>query len=209
MCENGYLGKGWLGDTWFAMALNHHCGAGYWREGGPERWDGLNITMDPFRWGGKELVILGQRGIGENGIAAPHYWAESVQQKLGARIRPHPGNDPPRISLEDDLRDASGVATWSSGAALKALLLGVPVWYMFPKWIGAPAAEFLGGFSKVQANRKDKDRLAMFRRLIWAQWRIEEIASGEAFRWLLTPPSQFVGTREIPRALDVNLPVAD
>ena len=31
------------------------------------------------------------------------------------------------------------MATWGSGAALKALMLGVPVFYDFPKWIGAPA----------------------------------------------------------------------
>jgi hypothetical protein len=41
-----------------------------------------------------------------------------------------------------------------------------------PNWIGAQ-------------DNTDHGRLSMFRRLAWAQWRIEEIANGDPFAWLL------------------------
>lgn len=185
VCENAYLGKDWLGDTWFAMALGHHCGAGLWVEGGFERWDSLGVLMKPFRDDGTETLILGQRGIGEPDVASPRDWAEHAQAKYGGRIRPHPGNNEPRIPLEKDLSNAKEVLTWHSAAALHALLLGVPVWYDFKHWIGAMAGRPLKLYGEAPCKRSDPDRVAMFRRLIWAQWRLSEIASGKAFSWLL------------------------
>lgn len=181
--ENGWLGRSWLGEYWYAMARNHHAGAGTWNEGGPERWDSLNVDLAPWQ-AGSAAVILGQRGIGEPGIASPRGWAESVQRRIGGRIRAHPGNRAPIVPLVDDLKHAECVVTWASGAALTALLLGVPVWYEMPKWIGAPASRHISewpGYNK----RDDDARLDCFRRLAWAQWRLPEIESGAAFDYLL------------------------
>lgn len=183
--ENGYLGKGWLGGNWYAMALGHHGGAGTWVDGGPQRWDALGVDLAPWRTGGKEVLILGQRGIGEPGIASPDHWAETTQRRIGGRIRPHPdvrGVKP--VPLEDDLRDVACVVTWASSAALRALMLGIPVWYGMERWIGAAACRHLSGFGR-EPLRDDAARLAMFQRLIWAQWRIEEVQDGSAFRHLL------------------------
>lgn len=181
--ENSYL-AGQIPGKWHALALWHHNGAGKWVVGSPERWDSLGIELAPFRWTGREALILGQRAIGEPGIASPPHWAELIQRKLGGRIRPHPGMDEAK-PLEADLDKASAVFTWGSSAALIALMLGVPVWYEFSKWIGAGASRPLSEWGKVQANRSDADRLAMFRSLIWAQWRVEEIQDGTAFWHLL------------------------
>jgi hypothetical protein len=181
VCENGYLGKEWIGGDWFAMSLGHHSGAGKWHVCGPERWDSLGVELQPWR-GGSEVVILGQRGIGEPGIASPRGWAEDIQAKIGGRVRPHPGTGPCK-PLADDLKDASAVVTWHSGAAFHALLMGIPVFYGYRKWIGAEAGRPLGEFSE---GVRYGDRLSMFRRLIWAQWRLSEIRSGEAFRHLCT-----------------------
>jgi len=183
--ENGYLGKSWRGDTWLAMALGHHAGAGTWSEGDPERWDALGIDLAPFRERSGCLLVLAQRGIGEPGIASPPQWAERTRAKYGGRIRPHPGTNPPKVALARDLADISAVATWNSAAALGALMLGVPVWYGFQHWIGAGAGRPLEQFGTVEPNTDQAARLAMFRRLIWAQWRIGEIASGEAIAHLL------------------------
>ena len=94
-------------------------------------------------------------------------------------MRPHPGTKPAK-PLADDLKGAAAVATWGSGAALKALALGIPVFYDFPRWIGAGAGTTLDCRIKAPL-RCDASRLAMFRRLAWAQWRLSEIESGEAF----------------------------
>jgi|SRR5580765_487295 len=182
VAENGYLREG-LDGRWFALAKGHHAGAGAWRAGGPERWDALGIKLAPWSQKGKEVLILAQRGIGEPGVASPKNWAQTIQQKYGGRIRPHPGDAPPKVSLRDDLRDVACVITWHSAAALYALMYGVPVFHAFPQWIGARAALRLDQYPR--ALRDDAARLEMFRELIWAQWSLEEIANGTAFRHLL------------------------
>lgn len=184
--ENGYLGKSWLNGSWYAMALGHHAGAGTWVDGGPERWDSLGVDLRPWRDDSGETVIFGQRGIGEDGIRSPDHWAEKIKADIGGRIRPHPGNNEAVIPLEKDLKRASRVLTWASSAALLALILGVPVWYAMPRWIGAAASRPLSDYDgSWMDKRHDASRLAMFRCLVWAMWRLEEVESGEAFRHLL------------------------
>lgn len=178
--ENGYFGKEWLGRKWFSMAWGHHAGAGAWPVGGPERWDSWGVDLKPWRTG-SETLILAQRGIGEPGIASPAGWAESVQRRIGGRIRRHPGRFPPAVTLADDLRGVGSVVTWHSGGALQALLLGVPVWYGFKRWIGAEACRPLSEFGS-EPKRDDAARLAMLRRLAWALWDVSEIENGTAFR---------------------------
>ena len=87
------------------------------------------------------------------------------------RLRPHPGKLLGK-PLEDDLAGAGKVVTWGSGAAVKALLMGIPVESHMPRWVA-------------EQDNTEAGRLAMFRRLAWAQWTIDEIASGEPFRRLL------------------------
>lgn len=188
--ENGYLGNGWLGDRWFSAALSQHGGAGTWPVGGNERWDSLGVTLEPWRVSGKERIILAQRSIGSSLVRSPPEWAHRVRGRVGGRVRMHPGNEPAKVPLIEDLKNAASVVTWASSAALLALMFGVPVWYDFPQWIGAlagrPLSEFHGpGGTLAPVKRSDADRLLMFRRLIWAMWRASEIEDGTAFRHLL------------------------
>ncbi len=177
--ENGWLGKQWLGSEWFTLCRGHHAGAGSWPVGDDGRWDGWDVPLEPWRFGGQEKLIFDQRGIGESGIASPHGWAKHIQQRYGGRIRVHPGQKKPAVSLEDDLAEAGECFTWNSGAALKALMLGVPVRYEFPFWIGAPAAVPLNA---PDVKRSDAARLGMFRRLAWSMFSLQEIGSGFAFK---------------------------
>lgn len=181
VAENGYLGVDFNGKRWYALAKTHHNGAGLWNVGGPERWDSLGVDIKPYREGGSEVVILPQRGIGPEGVAMPPHWLDKVKEQ--GRVRPHPGMNK-CVPLEDDLKDAKAVITWGSGAALKALLLGIPVFYAMRGWIGAGGATKLELANFTEPQRPE--RLAMFRRLAWAMWTVEEIESGEAFKWLLS-----------------------
>ncbi len=176
--ENGYLGRKWLGDAWYAMSLDHHNGAGTWNEGSAARWDSLDVELAPWRQGGTEAVVIAQRGIGEPGIGMPNGWAKAISEKTGARIRFHPGVNE-CLPLADDLASAEYALTWGSGGAIKALVMGIPVQYDFPQWIGAAAATRIG------ERLFRGDRLPMLRRLAWAQWRLSEIEDGTAFEHLL------------------------
>lgn len=185
VAENGYLGKAWKDQEWFALAQGHHAGAGEWRWLDNERWDRLGVELQPWREGGKETIILAQRGIGERGVASPPHWAELTKQRLGVgRIRAHPGNKEPELPLLDDLAKAESIVTWNSSAALRALIAGIPVWCAYSKWIGASAGKPLSQFGTAPM-RDDAKRLQMFRRLIWAQFTLPEIRSGFAFKTLL------------------------
>lgn len=186
VAENGWLGKNWLGGDWFSLCLDHHAGAGQWNPEGPERWDGFGVTLEPWRTGKGETVILGQRGIGERGYASPNHWAERTRARLGlGRIRPHPGNAPETKTLRQDLSEATDVVTWASGAGLLALMMGIPVWNDLPQWIGAGACRHVADFAAGEGRRDDSARLQMFRRLAWAMWTLDEIRTGEPFKRLM------------------------
>lgn len=189
VAENGYLGNELAGDRWYAISRSQHNGAGQWPDGGPWRWDSLGVELEPWREG-KEIVVLPQRGIGPMGVAMPDRWERDAVERLAkmtrrpVRVRAHPGVNQ-CVPLEEDLRNAHCVVTWGSGAAWKALRMGVPVFYDFDRWIGAPGAMPLRGADIECPLRCDVARLRAFRRMAWAQWKLSEIQSGEAFRALL------------------------
>lgn len=182
--ENGYLGKNWRGRKWFALAIDHHAGAGIWRDHGPSRWDSWGVELHDWKREGENL-ILAQRGIGEPGIASPRGWAQDVQKRIGGRIRKHPGIDMPQVSLEDDLKGVGAVVTWHSGGAIQALIWGHPVAYGFPQWIMARAASRLSQWEEGPWCN-DYARLTALQRMAWAMWDAEEIRSGHAFKVLLS-----------------------
>lgn len=167
VAENASWGNEFAGKHWYTIARSYHNQAGRFPIGGPERWDDLGVILQPWRTGG-ETVILPQRGIGSPPVAMPRGW----EYGFAGRIRRHPGRHPEQISLEQDLAKAGKVVTWGSGAAIKALIMGIPVYSHMPEWIGA-------------CENTDKDRLRMFRELSWSQFTLEEIAEGFPFRRLL------------------------
>jgi len=183
VAENGYLGADADGNHLFALALDHHNGRGRWPEGGPERWQSLGVPLAPWRAGGRDVVVLCQRGIGSPGVAMPRSWPADVARRLKVStrrpvvVRLHPGNKPAvGPSLSDALADCWCAVTWGSTAALKAMVMGVPVVSEMPGWIGAA-----GGTVDVPWRG---EREPIFERLAWAQWSAAEIATGEPFKHL-------------------------
>ncbi|MHB1086128.1 MAG: hypothetical protein ACYCZ0_00075 [Minisyncoccota bacterium] len=186
VAENGYIGTDENDDQLYALALHHHLGAGEWKEGPEDRWSRLGIELKPWRTKGHEIVVLPQRGIGSKTIAMPGGWTEDVVRRLKkitdrpVRVRLHPGMS--RTDPWVDLQDAWAAVTWASGAGIKAIVYGVPVFHELASWIGHPAARF--GISDVERPFLS-DRLPMLRRLAWSQWKLSEVSSGEPFRHLL------------------------
>ncbi len=124
-------------------------------------------------------VILAQRQIGAPGIASPVAWAESAQRRFGGRIRLHPGTGP-CTPLENDIAGARCVITWSSAAAIRALIAGVPVLYEHPDFVGAAASLHVSQWGRT-LKRCDDARDAVMARLTRACWTLDEIASGIPF----------------------------
>lgn len=169
VAENATWGNDFTGGPWLTLCRDHHNLASSVTGRGPERWDRIKVEPSPFRTEG-ETVILSQRGIGTN--APPPNWQDSACKRYGGRIRKHPGRLPAKPLL-DDLAKAGRVITWGSGAAVKALLAGIPVVSEMPDWLA-------------EQDNTEPGRLAMLRKLAWGQWRLTEIESGEAFHCALS-----------------------
>lgn len=168
VAENATWENGFRGESWYHLARTRHNTSGMFPLGGPDRWGSLGVELAPWRTEG-ETVILPQRGIGSRPTAMPRDWPN--QQK--GRIRPHPGRAKVFKPLEEDLKNCGRVVTWGSGAAVQALMWGIPVESHMPQWIA-------------EQDNTDAGRLAMFERLAWAQWTMAEIADGEPFKRLLS-----------------------
>jgi hypothetical protein len=185
IAENGYLPRTPDGSAkYYALALDHHLGAGRWFVGDQPRFP---IEDQPWRERrGEHVLVLCQRGIGEPGITMPPQWKRDIAKRLGRItrrpliIRPHPsGRDVP---LAPDLDRAHCVVTWASGAGIKAIQAGVPVFHDLPEWVGAPAAARLAHDLE---HCQTPDRGTLWRIISWGQWLIAEVESGLAFDRLL------------------------
>lgn len=193
VAENAWIGKDASGHKLYAMCLNHHNGAGTWRVGESDRWSTFGIALKPWRADGEHILVLPARGIGEPGIAQSRTWIDDVTRRMATktkrpvRVRVHPGiklrlNDAVLPPLEPDLANCWAVVTWASGAAIKALVAGIPVFYEMPKWIGTDAAR--QGIEDIEHPFLG-DRLPMLQRMAWAMWGSDEIATGKPIKWLL------------------------
>ncbi len=198
VAENGYLDAvDDHGHQYFSLARDHHNGAGRWPQpfigtGAPARWPSLQQQVQPWRREGAYILVLPQRGIGAPGVAMPRQWEVDISRRLRkltsrpVRIRPHPGVKSKARPFAPDLVNVHTVVTWGSGAALKAMLAGVPVFYDMPRWIGAGAAEYLGNVRTLEMPiMHDTRRAVMFERLSWCQWTVADIAGGLPLRWLI------------------------
>lgn len=196
IAENGFTPP--AAGKRYALFLDHHNGAGRWFVGDRVRHP---IPDQPWRSSGRHVLVLPQRGIGEQGIAMPSTWGRGVLDRLArctdrpVVFRPHPGHrkNGQRDTLPDDLSGAHCVVTWGSGAAIKALRAGIPAFHEFEQWIGAPGAARLDG--QVEACHTP-DRELLWTRISWAQWELEEIRSGEAFDGLLNARGGLFCARE-------------
>lgn len=182
IAENGYL-PGPSGEKSYALALYRHNGCGHWHVGPEPR---RTFDVQPWRKDGDFLLLLPQRGIGSRNVAMPVGWLKDALHALKRvtdrpiRIRKHPGGA--KSDPVPDMAGAWACVTWGSGAAIKAIVAGVPVFYGLKNWIGGPAAKM--GFDDIEVPYLG-DRSEMLHRLSWAQWSAAEIESGEAFGWLL------------------------
>lgn len=165
--ENASWGNDFAGKRWYTLARDYHNEVGRFPVGSDSRWDSLSVRLQDWRWHKGETVVLPSRGIGAARNRMPGGW---VQRQSG-RIRAHPGRGVAK-PLEEDLANAAKVVTWGSGAAIKALMWGIPVESHMPDWIATQ-------------DNTDAGRLAMFRQLAWANWTLEELASGEPIQRLI------------------------
>jgi hypothetical protein len=192
VAENGYIGSDKHGHQLYALALDHHSGAGRWHVGDYSRWEALGIDLLPWKKDGSEIVIMPQRSIGchEHNIAMPFDWQQQVYGLLRSRsnrpirVRQHPGAS--RESPLADLKNAWAGVVWGSGAGIKCIVGGIPVFHYLEKWIGCDSAIYN---PKSFEEPYKGTRTTTLTKVAWAQWTTDEIQQGIAIECLLALPS--------------------
>lgn len=199
VAENGYLGVDRSDRRIYAIARHAHNGRGQWPRGDGERFARLGIEPRPWRAQGGHILVAPNRSFGMPGGIMDHDWAAQIARALQARtrrpvrVRMHPGNVAPQRPLAEDLRDCWAVVIWSSSVGVEALVAGVPVVCCAPWWICKPAAagpEALQDIEQLPGAVQQAARLPALQALAWAQWSVDEIADGTAFRHLLRPGAE-------------------
>lgn len=207
VAENGFVGRDVNGNQFYQLALHGHNGSGYWAVGEGDRLARLRINVNPT-WQAPaptgHIVVRGQRGIGRPGMASPANWHEIIAAKLRASTKrrvlviPHPGNGAVTDQRHVEyLAGAHALVIWSSSVGVKALVIGVPVIACSPYWVCGPTPSIgLIESDFIRSDASNAVRHEMLRRMAWAQWSLEEIASGAAFRHLLSSWEQQQQTHE-------------
>jgi hypothetical protein len=197
VCENGYIGPGGVSPhhmtprSVYALARGYHNDHGVVHRGTDDRWTPLGVTTQPWRASSASghVLVCPNRPFGTPGRIMPHNWAQDVAARLRhftsreIRVRPHPGNVAPQKKLADDLAGAHACVIWSSSAGVHALVSGIPVICEAPAWICKGATNVLSDNNLEWPFMPM--RLPHMHRLAHAQFHIDEIASGEAFRRVL------------------------
>jgi hypothetical protein len=204
VAENGYVGPGGVSPhdmeprQIYALAIGGHNGSGTWPVGGPERWEALGVELKPWSHG-EHILVCPNRSFGRPDLIMPLGWERKTVERLKQwtdrpiRIRPHPGNAPAKVPLAKDLENCSAVVVWSSSAGVHALAEGIPVFQCAPHWICEGAAS--KNLNMIEDPACDSERrLSAFQRLAWAQWHVDEIATGVPFQRLCTATPRATST---------------
>ena len=134
-------------------------------------------------------------------MKSPPNWHYSIAAQihgdlgLTVRVREHPellirAKKTP-TPLHVDLGGAKAVVVWSSNVAITSLAMGIPTYYCAPyqivgisrSWhrIGRPKGS---GDGEKTAGEWALSRIDKFGTMAWAQWFVDEIATGEPFELL-------------------------
>lgn len=210
VAENAYLGVNRLDRQLYAISHSAHNGAGCWRVGAEDRFGRLGVVLEPWRAASvpvgdanRHVLVAPNRSFGMPGMIMHPDWPERTVAAMRAmtsrpiRLRPHPGNDPPKRPLLLDLENCWCVVIWSSSAGVEALARGIPVICMAPHWICRSAAST--NLRLVEnPPHDDESRLRAMRTMAWAQWTVEEIRAGVPFMHLFGSPVVLAGGAPAP-----------
>ena len=155
-------------ERYFRISRNCIQHAGMQRFSDGARMSALGIVIKPWRSGGEYALVCAQSSEFMDVVAQDHLWLDRTLEKLRRSGEPYvlrtKGLNRP---FSFDLENASRVITWSSAAAVMALLNGVPVEC-------SPQCAAYG----VTDRQKWAECLAD------AQWTLAEIERGDAWRAL-------------------------
>lgn len=114
-------------------------------------------------------------------------WVDEIRETVDGipvKYRPHPRLTKSDEFLDDALRSARGVVTWSSNSGNDALIAGIPVVSKAGPYRDiVPSIDDLWLFARAPSFPSERDWEAYFNRLAYGQWSFNEFADGTAARF--------------------------
>lgn len=155
-----------------------------------ERFVHLGIDIQPWRDIGKHIVVCPQSDAFMRDVAGyPGNWLDDVLAELkrhtNRRVQVRVWNrDKGALvrTLAQDLAAAHALVTWSSAAAVTAILSGIPAFVMSPDCAAAPMSA--GTLNEINSPRKPSGRREWASVLADNEWSLSEIRDGTAWRML-------------------------
>lgn len=177
--DNSYLDAG--RERYFRVAKNalQHDGSG---TSDGARLKHLGIQVGPWRRDGRHLLVCLQSDEFMFTVAGQPTWAADIVQKLHLMTgRPmvirRKGDVTP---LQEAMQNCWAVVTWSSAAAVEAVIAGVAV-HCAPECAAAP---FSTPLEEIETPRRPDGREAWASVLADQQWTLEEMRDGLCWRAL-------------------------
>jgi hypothetical protein len=181
--ETGYIKRGDGLESYYAAGLNGLNGrADFKNANSPrDRFEALGIQVDPWREGGKHIVVCGQvpwdASVDGLGYEA---WLQETLEDLSrlttkpVRYREHPCIAP-GSPLSFHLNNAWACVTLNSNSAVEAAIAGIPVFV-------ADKGSMAWGIANLDIKDIEdpcfQDRTQWLNNLAYAQWTPAEMSSG-------------------------------
>lgn len=189
-------------DEYFSVGWNGIAGHGdYCTEGVlQDRWDKLALPLQPWRSGPGVVLVCGQVPWDVSVQNSDHVaWCQKVVNDLRIQgyvvhFRPHPyalkrgvdyGVNAPldMLPLDQSLRRASWVVTYSSSVGVQSVVQGIPT-VAYDR--GSMAWDVSAHSIQEMKSFRPPDRVAWAARLAYSQWRVDEFqeAWSHVRQWL-------------------------
>lgn len=202
--DKGYTNRGWKtqdANVYYRFSVNGFHPLDYFQdEPRPaDRWKRLKIELKPRRTGGKNIVFAGcTHKFARFNDFEPHAYAAEIVKELRRYTdrpivyRPKPSDHGdatiPGTTLSDvekpienELKNCHALVTFSSNAAMDAIVAGVPAFVLGPS-IAKPVSN--SDLSQIESPRfpTDAERLQWACDLAYCQWNFGEIQSGVVWK---------------------------
>jgi hypothetical protein len=199
----GYFGRreGGRFTGYHKLSVNGRHPTAYFqnRKHPPDRLAHFNIVPEPWREGGRHILLA---GMGDKGCVAEGYlptqWEKEVISELRRHTdrpiiyRPKPswrgakpiegvGFSPRDQEIEIALTDCHAVVTHHSNAGVDGLIAGIPCFT--EQGVAKPMS--LSGLNLIEMPRHPEDRGQWLSDVCWTQWNPEEMSLGLPWRHLL------------------------
>ncbi len=202
--DKGYTHRGWKTknpEVYFRFSVNGFHPLDYFQDipRRANRWDKLGILLKPRRKNGENIVFAGcTHKFARFSGFEPQSYAENIVHEIRSFTkrpivyRPKPSDHDPvpipdtRLSYEDktieeELKNCHALVTYSSNAAMDAVLAGVPAFVLGPS-IAKPVANTDLAQIESPFFPSDSQRRQWAYDLAYCQWNFEEIKNGALWK---------------------------